>query len=358
MIEVRKLGVAAGTFTVALGIGFVMQNGDALASRMGQDDGLLQTGLPDLPELPELPVQSSVVMPALPDVVPAVDLPIDTVLPSDVSAPAMLPDAVPAIAPVETFIDDVVTVASAPLVATTPVLTQPAPMVMAVSCDAHLSATAAAAATVQLQLSAPCSAETPVTIHHNGMIFSALTDADGMLSLTAPALTETAVFMADVGGETGAVAVVQVLDLVLYDRAVLQWRGDAGFELHAREFGADYQTAGHLSPVSAGASTLTEEGVSGFMMTLGDATAANSYMAQVYTYPSGNSGLTGDVLVTVEAQVSAANCGRTFEGHTLQVGLGVAPVARDLEMTLSGCDAIGEVLVLNNIMRDLTLASR
>lgn len=354
MIEVRKLGVAAGTFTVALGIGFVMQNGDALASRMGQDDGLLQTGVPDLPDLPELPVQSSVVMPALPDVAPDADLPIDTILPSDIVAPAILPEAVPAIAPAETLIDQVATFVSASDVATATVVTQSEPVAIGLSCDAQLSATAATAATVLLELSAPCSTETRVTIHHNGMIFSASTDADGQLSVTAPALSETAVFMADVGGETGAVAVVQVPELALYDRTVLQWRGEAGFELHARGSGTDHLSAEHVSQAPA----LTEDGTSGFMMMLGDAASASSYMAQVYTYPSGYSGLSGDVQVTVEAHVTAANCGRTFEGHTLQVGLGDAAVARDLEMTLSGCDAIGDVLVLNNIMRDLTLASR
>jgi len=37
MGQLKKIGMAAGTFSVALGIGFVMQNGDALASRFGNE---------------------------------------------------------------------------------------------------------------------------------------------------------------------------------------------------------------------------------------------------------------------------------------------------------------------------------
>jgi len=37
MAKVKQLGMGAGTFSVALGIGFVMQNGDALASRFGAE---------------------------------------------------------------------------------------------------------------------------------------------------------------------------------------------------------------------------------------------------------------------------------------------------------------------------------
>ncbi len=42
MAKLRKIGMAAGTFSVALGIGFVMQNGDVLASRFGADSAPVQ----------------------------------------------------------------------------------------------------------------------------------------------------------------------------------------------------------------------------------------------------------------------------------------------------------------------------
>lgn len=37
MANIKQIGIAACTFSVALGIGFVMQNGDALASRFAAD---------------------------------------------------------------------------------------------------------------------------------------------------------------------------------------------------------------------------------------------------------------------------------------------------------------------------------
>jgi len=42
MANIKQIGMAAGTFSVALGIGFVMQNGDALASRFGAESAPAQ----------------------------------------------------------------------------------------------------------------------------------------------------------------------------------------------------------------------------------------------------------------------------------------------------------------------------
>lgn len=358
MIQVRKLGVAAGTFSVALGIGFVMQNGDALAARMGHDAGVADV---ELPPLLDQPVQTSTIVPALPAASPDLVLPEERFTPPEVAVAAVLPEptltiAVADEAPLPAAEVDVIEIASVPAVET--LVPQPAPMVMAVSCDMTLSATAAQAATVELVLSAPCSAGAVVTFHHQGMMFTAVADADGQVSLTAPALSETAVFIADVAGESGAVAVATVPDMALFDRAVLQWRGDTGFELHAREFGADYNSAGHIWHAAAGSAALAAEGTTGFLLQLGDASVDGTYMAQVYTYPSGNSSALGDVVLTVEAEVNETNCGRTLAAQTLQVTPGGPTVARDLEMTLPGCETVGDTLVLNNVLRDLTLASR
>ncbi len=397
MSQIRKMAVAGGTFSVALSIGFVMQNGDALAARMGGAVPPVAT-TPQLPslQLPSLPAvaQSRLFpMPSVAQTTPVVEA--EFIAPDDLSAPA-LPrasvemaaldiaeiadtDVTPApqaeiqqivLAPLdENFIGPLMPdqvriqstdsdTASAVVPSATTQTTADQPLLANAGCDAVLSGQAAPAGSVDLRLSAPCAPNTTVTFHHQGMIWSMATDASGMAEVTAPALSETAVFIADIGGQEGAVTVLTVPDVAMYDRSVVQWQGETGLEMHAREFGADYDEAGHVSLASMRDTSMAMSGEGGFLVALGDARLDGAMMAQVYTYPSSNSVSSGLVEMSVEAEVTAANCGREIAAQTIQVTGGAEPFARDLEMTLPACDAVGEFLVLNNMLTDLTLASR
>ena len=86
-------------------------------------------------------------------------------------------------------------------------------------------------------------------------MISETTDSQGELFVTIPALSDTAVFMADLGNGKGAAATVEVPSLQFYDRAVVQWQGDAGIHLHAMEFGAAFGDEGHIKDFSREAMT-------------------------------------------------------------------------------------------------------
>lgn len=136
-------------------------------------------------------------------------------------------------------------------------------------------------AMVALTLQAPCAPDQRLTVHHMGMMFTALTDAQGGLSLTVPALSEEALFILALATGEGAVAQTRVPDLAQVDRVVLQWSGDAGFQIHAREFGADYGTAGHVWAGSA-----TRPGPDhGQVMRLGADDTLSPRMAEIYSFP-------------------------------------------------------------------------
>ena len=365
MSQVRKLAVAGGTFSVALGIGFVMQNGDALAARMG--GAVPPTS--DAIELPVMPaVAEATVMPSLPDMVPHAEVvEAEFTVPADLETPA-LPQVVVEIAAgdgadvtaeeADAFTEIVLAPIDENFIGPLLPSQQRVQSMAATDCTASLSSLAMPAATVALSLSAPCAPNTGVTIHHQGMIFSVVTDAAGLANVTAPALSDTAVYIADIGGMEGAVSVVSVPDVAMYDRAVLQWQGEIGLEMHAREFGAGYEEEGHVWLAAARSAEAAMAGDGGYMMQLGDARMDGAMMAQVYTYPSGNSRMSGAIDLTVEAEVTATNCGREIAAQTIQITQGAEPLARDLDMTLPGCDAVGEFLVLNNMLTDLTLASR
>ncbi|SMY07113.1 hypothetical protein [Flavimaricola marinus] len=337
MAQVRKYLVAGGTFSVAMAIGFVMQNGDALASRMVAED---ETGIQPLAEpvvasaeaeatdVPYMPEPSFSAALSVPDAFQPADPPTEPVRLAAVELDAPVTDAMPQGTDVE------------------------------MSCAADMSATAGPAATVMLELSAPCAIDAVGTLHHQGMIVSVLTDSQGKATVMVPALAQEAVFIADMPGGFGAAAIVSVPDFAQYDRAVLQWQGDTGLGIHALEFGAGYQEDGHVWAASARSIDAAQAGTGGFLMRMGDVPIEGAMIAEVYTYPSGISQRDGTVELSVEAEVQSANCGRAIAAQSIQIIPGAESQALDLTMTMPDCDAIGEFLVLKNMLRSLTLASR
>lgn len=231
------------------------------------------------------------------------------------------------------------------------VLTQP-------TCDISMTAVPAAGAMVDLMLLAPCNAGERVTLHHSGMMFTDTIEAEGSLHLKVPALAENAVFIAALADGSGASASAQVNSLSFYDRVVVQWKGPEGLQLHAREFTDSYFDEGHVWASNAGDLGKAARGEGGFLVTLGSETTPESMMAEVYSFPSGTARRGGDVHMTVEAEVMASNCGKQIEAQTFQLGGDQPLKVHDLTLDMPGCDAVGDFLVLKNIVQDLTIAAR
>ncbi|MFY0682034.1 MAG: hypothetical protein JXR13_15795 [Thalassovita sp.] len=238
-----------------------------------------------------------------------------------------------------------------PVAPTPDVLDEPTP-----SCEPVMSAKAMAGAVAEVHFQADCMPYRRVTVHHNGMMFTQLTDASGEMVLSVPVLSSAAVFIADAGQGAGAVAHVSVPDLALYDRAVAQWQGDKGLQLHALEFGANYNDVGHVSVATPGSQDLADQ--QGFVIELGDPTLPESYQAAVYTFPTGLSQKSGTVELSVEAEVTAANCNRDVLAETLQLNGGQGLVVHELTLAMPECDAIGDFLLLNNLLQNLTIAAK
>lgn len=345
MSRVKQIVMAAGTFSVALGIGFVMQNGDALASRFGSDSDTAEAA-PE-PVAPDVaPVEQVADGPSLPipqdvtaDLAGAVSLPQTARPPEPAEAPVEL-------AAVET--DD------APSVLGPETMPEPE---TAQSCNILMEGSSSEAAMVALTVSAPCHTESPFVLHHQGMMFTAKTDADGTAALTVPALAEIAVFIAAFPDGEGSVSTVTVPDFAAFDRAVLQWRGEAGVMLSAYEFGAGYGEAGHISRENLASADRAAAGDGGFLVQLGDATVEDAFLAEVYTFPSGQHD-DGDIQLIAEAEITEGNCGQEVAAQSIQVFPDGNTLALDLSVRMPDCEAVGDYLFLQNMFEDLTLASR
>ncbi len=372
----KQVITAAATFSVALGIGFVMQYGDAVASRLGADAPVAGPESRIEPEAVVIPAVATVGLSTTLEM-PTTTLPkfeqVDYAANLDeVETPAMSVEsfalAVSAVMPVvAAVVPDAtgaaaVTEASA-IDATTiePVMTPPAAATDTVAtdeCTAILTATPDELAMVNLSLENACRPAAVVSIHHEGMMFNAITDEDGKLRVSVPALTEEAFFIVAYDDGEGAVAITGVPSLSDYDRAVLQWQGEDDLQLHALEFGASYGDAGHVWSKTTADTAMIAAGNAGFLTRLGDAAVTDALIAEVYTFPTGMSAIDGSVALSVEAEVTNRNCGRLVEAQSIQIMPGSESRETDLSMTMPSCDAVGEFLVLKNMFEDLTLASK
>ncbi|MBB94772.1 MAG: hypothetical protein CML68_09235 [Rhodobacteraceae bacterium] len=219
------------------------------------------------------------------------------------------------------------------------------------SCTVEASAEPVAHASVRLTIDAPCFPATPVAIHHTGLMFSVSSDDDGHLDITVPAMKSRAVFIVSVADGYGAVVTADVPDAAHWTRVALQWQGLGAFQIHAREFGAGYGDTGH---VWSGAPSNPVTG--SFLTHLGDGTGLAPRMAEIYSFPSGK-GLSGLVDLTVETEVTVDTCGETLTAEALERRDAGTLTSRELNLTMPNCGAIGDFLVLNNLMEDLKIAA-
>ncbi|WP_171124163.1 MULTISPECIES: hypothetical protein [unclassified Ruegeria] len=220
------------------------------------------------------------------------------------------------------------------------------PMDCNLSARAHAVPGAAAALTVR----APCHANHRVDVLHSGLTVTQMTDENGRMELTLPALSEYAIFLISVDDQNGTVATTHVPDLNQYNRIALQWTGETDLQIHALEFGASYGGAGHVSsdPNAQGA---------GNVVTLGHSGLESARNVEVYSFPAAQISQSGSIALTVEAEVTDANCDRDLSVQSFELRSDRRLTSREMTLNLPNCTQTGEFLVLNNLIEDLTIAA-
>jgi hypothetical protein len=91
---------------------------------------------------------------------------------------------------------------------------------------------------------------------------------------------------------------------------------------------------------------------------LGTADAPDALFAEVYSFPSGMTQAAGTVALTIETEIIASNCNSSVEAQTLEVRNGGELTSKELTIDVPGCDAIGDFLLLKNLVEDLTIAAK
>mmetsp|Transcript_27405 Transcript_27405/g.50414 ORF Transcript_27405/g.50414 Transcript_27405/m.50414 type:complete len:335 (-) Transcript_27405:1580-2584(-) len=223
-------------------------------------------------------------------------------------------------------------------------------------CAPVMSAEPAAGALIDLRLTAPCHAGEMVMLTHENMVLHMQFPNEGTLKVSIPALEEAVDVRASFANGDTVTASTIVDSLAFYDRVAISWIGKGGAELHAREFGAHYGDAGHVWHGQPRDVSALAGGEGGFLVSLGNSELSVAGHAEVYTFPTGISRQVGDVKVSVEAEVTDANCGQVLKVQSLALLQGQIDDQHDLELQMPDCSAIGEFLVLKNLVEDLTIA--
>lgn len=333
-LDKRKVAIVAATVVLAAATGHVVQNGTRLLPS-GDGEGVTVAAAAS-----PVPRRTLAVAEAPP------------VLPAD-PAPGGLA-ALPAIAGLR---DVVQTSALQPIAAAfTPV--QPAPAAAPeTDCTPRLSIAAAPSAMIDLALTAPCQPDARVVLRHAGLAVTARTDADGALRLALPAFADPAEVSAAVAGGAPVTAAVAVPDLAGYERIAVQWQGADSFSLNALEFGAEEGQPGHVSAAAPRSPVLSSRIGAGFLTALGDTTVPWPLLAEVYSFPTGETTREGTVRIFLEAGVTAETCDREMLAETIELRSG-GPLRRtELALAMPGCDDAGAFLVLKNLIPDLKIAA-
>jgi len=219
-------------------------------------------------------------------------------------------------------------------------------------CGFEVTAEAAPCAMIALGVSAPCHPETDVMIDHAGMTFTARTDSVGLLVIDIPALETPANVAVSLPDGSQDHAMLPMPGLSALDRVALIWSGDLGMELHALEGNAEWFSDGHVRPDAPRLPDALEDG-RGFLSVLGDPESDIPIFAQIYTMPRPELAGTSDV--TVDAPITPDNCTLSADARILSSRAGRLDVT-PLRFTYPGCDAVGDTLVLQNLVQDPRLA--
>lgn len=216
-------------------------------------------------------------------------------------------------------------------------------------CRPSLDVMARPGALLDLTLKAPCAAGQRVVLRHDGLAVTARVADDGKLSTLLPALDKTGTVMV-LMPDGARIAAASPVDLTGVERFALQWQGPDAMQLNAYENGARHGEAGHVWSGNPG---VPDPRRGGHMLLLGDANTDLPLRAAVYSFPADPS---RRIALSIEAEVTAQSCATEILGETLHSSGGSVTVS-DILFMMPGCDALGDFLVLNNLLAGTTLAA-
>lgn len=220
-------------------------------------------------------------------------------------------------------------------------------------CQTSLDLSLSENAVIGVTLIAACHPNERVTLKHAGLVVSSKTTLTGAIFADMPAFTQSAEIEVVFKDGSSISNKIEVPEVANYRRFAVQWQASDVFLLHGFENGASFGEAGDINMTNPNRPASGLPASAGFLSVLGDSTTENALLAEVYTFPTDT---TTKADVIVEAPVTETTCGREMLGETL-LSIGGKVTSNELTVSMPECDAIGDYLVLNNLVPDMTIAS-
>lgn len=207
-------------------------------------------------------------------------------------------------------------------------------------CDPRLSLSETPAGLLQVSLDAPCHPRTPLTLRFNQLVATDATDARGRWDQTLPALSEEATVSVSLAGVTVAER-LRHQRAAAQEHVILAWTGEQTFRIRP-------------DTPSVARSSVSEP-LTGRFTNVGDGSGA---AFEVFSLPSDPGVSNAVVRLSVDAEVKGDNCGRIATTLAYQTGYLGQLRPTEIAYTMPDCDRVGDVVRLQNLFRDLTLAGR
>ena len=221
-------------------------------------------------------------------------------------------------------------------------------------CGLAVTASAMPGAMVALDVMDPCRPDTDLTITHSGLRFGARTDKMGLVTLDLPALETPAFVTVQTADGAEAMAMAGLPDLGAYLRVAIIWEGDLGLDLHGFAQGAGFGEPGHIWRENPGDLAATMQGGDGVLTALGGPHGTRSLRAQVLTMARSRAAATR---IALDIPIKPETCGLPLVAEAVQQTDTGALFRQPISLTLPGCDAVGDFLVLQNLFDPPRLVS-
>lgn len=189
---------------------------------------------------------------------------------------------------------------------------------------------------LSIDLHAPCHASTPVELRVNSLVADVKTDATGRLNQRIPALSPEVSVVVRLGERTLS-AQMALAKSDAQQLVALAWSGPQTFFIRADSTGA----GGDEIP---GAFTRVGHG-EGASFEIFSSSALDSLGASI-------------VRLSVETKVTEENCGRHVSTLAYQTSYLGDLRPTEIAYTMPDCDRVGDVVRLQNLLRDMRLALR
>jgi hypothetical protein len=347
MSRKAEVGTAIASLGCALAIGFIMQQGEVAEQRYGSADATPASSIQIVGEPPVTPVRFT-------------EIEATPLAPLRVRSIKLTSGQIVAPPPAALFGAEIKTLADASAQASEEIgndLERAATKEPA-DCPLEISADPTGGAMLSLDIKATCLAGSEVIITHDVLTFSDVLSDTGELTVFVPALSEKAVVEAVFATGEKAQARAEVKSLSLYDRVLVQWRGAANMRMSLGDADAARGEAGHVWAVATEEMPQASESQEDYLSSTLGKVHSVSQVSEVYTFPETMSASDRAVDLTVETEITADNCGQEIPVKAARIFAGNKMRNRDLTLSVPGCDEIGNILVLNNFLQDLTLASK